>query len=61
MHVGCDPFPEGSFGDRKVGTRLEVHPELRAVPEVTPKAQGRLRGDAALGVEDRDDPPGRLA
>jgi hypothetical protein len=38
---------------------LEIHPELRAIPEKTAKPKRGIRGDRTLTLDDRTDAVGR--
>ncbi|HYL81907.1 MAG TPA: hypothetical protein VEU07_13900, partial [Candidatus Acidoferrum sp.] len=56
---GFDPFGvlrwQGLAGNLEIVVGLEVHPELRAIPEIEAEAEGRVRRNAASFVHDLGD------
>src|SRR5882724_6195958 len=61
LHVALDLSRNFVLGDFQIITGLEVHPESRAVSEITRKAQGRIRSDATPLVDDIGDSRNRYA
>jgi hypothetical protein len=63
----CRPYPSGdlraalAFDRRNIELALQIEPELGAVAEIAPKANGGIGRDRAAAVQNVRDPTGRHA